>query len=138
MFDHVLFHFSEVETFRGFLDFQGMQFLLLLSVFIKVGSVFGVELMLEFGALLNVVFHFFVPEVVEVVHFLLVGFVDLVDLILVTNFHFVDPSVIQLFSKLLGLDPIVLGLHVVSVFLILGHYHQHLVQLRLHLVSRLV
>jgi hypothetical protein len=127
LFDHVLFHFSEVKTLGRFLDFEGMQFFLLLSIFIEISSVFGVELVLEFAALLNVVFHFFVPEVVEVVHFLLVGFVDLVDLILVSNFHFVNPSVIQLFSKLLGLNPIVLGLDVIAVFLILGHYYQHLV-----------
>ena len=121
MFDHMLFHFSEVEAFGGFLDFERVKFFELLSVFFKIGGVFSVELMLKFGALFFVVFHFFVPEVVEVVHFLLVGLVDFVDLIFVSDFHLVHSSLVQLFPQLLGLDSVVLGLDIVAVFLILGH-----------------
>ena len=56
-----------------------------------------IELMLKFGSFIFIVFHFLIPEVIEVVHFLLMGFVDLMDLIFVSDFHFVDSSEIELF-----------------------------------------
>lgn len=55
----------------------------------------------ESGALGFVVLHFLVPEIVEVAHLLLVGFVDFVDLVLVTHLHFIHASQVQLLSHLL-------------------------------------
>ncbi len=98
-------------------------------MFLKIGGVFCVELMFEFGAFFFVVFHFFVPKVVKVIHFLLVGLVDLMHLVFVSDFHFVHSALIQLFPQLLGLDSVVLGIDIIAIFLILGHCSQDLIQL---------
>ena len=138
LFDHVFFHFPEVETFGGFLDFERMQFIEFFPLFLKIGSMLIIKLMLELGALLFIMFHLFIPEVIEIIHLLLMGLVDLMDFVLVPDFHFVDTSVVELFFELFGLDSIVLGFDVVGSFLVLGHGGEDLVEFGLELVSCLV
>ena len=93
-----------------------------------------IKLVFELGALLLIMFHFFIPEVIEIVHFLLMGLVDLVNFIFVSDFHFIDTSMIELFFELLRLDSIGLGFDVVAGFLVLGHGGEDLVEFGLKLV----
>lgn len=124
----MLLHFSQVETFGGFLNLLGMELFELISVFLNISSMFAIELIFELGAFIFVVFKFFIPEVIEVVHFFLMSFVDFMDLIFVPDLHFINSSLIELFSELFGLDSVVLGFDVVASFFVLGHRDQDLIK----------
>lgn len=87
------------------------------------------QLLFELGPFRFIILHFLVPEVVEIVHFFLVGFVDLVILVLVSDLHFVDSSQVELLSQLFGADSVGFGIDIVSVFLVLGHGRKYLVEL---------
>ena len=134
MLDHVFFHFPEIETFGGFLDFDRVQFFKFFPVFFEIRSMFVIKLVFEPGALLLIMFHFFIPEVIEIVHFLLMGLINFVNFILVSHFHFIDTSMIELFFELFRLDSIGLGFDIIAGFLVLGHDGEDLVEFGLKLV----
>jgi hypothetical protein len=88
----------------------------------------GNEFVLEPESLCFVVLHFFIPEVIEVVHFLLMGFVDLLDFVLVSDFHFVYPSEVKLLFEFLGSDSVGFCFDVVGCLLVMGHGSEGLVE----------
>ena len=82
---------------------------------------FSLQIMNQLFSFLIVLLQLFVPELIERVELILLRTCQIVIFLVVSLLHLVDTSSFQVFFELLGHDPQVLGLDVVTVLLVLHH-----------------
>lgn len=121
LFDHMFLHFSEVEQFWSFLDFWWELYFEFFASFFKFFFVSSQHFIFSSGFLIfDFVFVFF-PEVIKGGEGLLIVVKKVSVFFFMSEAHFVESSFLVFLFELLDLEPALLCIAVVAIFLMDEH-----------------
>lgn len=131
-------HLLEVEELGGLLDLEGELLLELCPEVIALILVPSLHVSHHLLSLLRELAQLLIPKPIEISELVLVGAVEVVVLLVVALLHLVNAAGLEIPLELLGGEPVVLSLDVVTILLVFVHLREGLVQGGLDLVSRTV